>query len=68
MSATREISSMYGRISAAPSAQLRPTASGLACRTESQKASGVWPESVRPEASVTVPETITGSRIACSSK
>ena len=53
---------MYGRISAAPSAQLSPTASGRAWRTEFQNASGVWPDSVRPEASVIVPETITGSR------
>ena len=58
MSATCAISSMYGRISAAPSAQLRPTASGCAWRTEFQNASGVWPDSVRPEASVIVPETI----------
>ena len=33
---------------------------GLICRTEFQKASGVWPDSVRPEASVIVPEIITG--------
>ncbi len=51
-----ESSSMYGRISAAPSAQLSPTASGRAWRTEFQNASGVWPDSVRPEASVMVPE------------
>ena len=43
MSATRAISSMYGRISAAPSAQLRPTASGLTWRIAFQNASGVWP-------------------------
>ena len=53
---------MYGRSSFAPSAQLRPTASGRAWRTEFQNASAVWPESVRPEASVIVPEIITGSR------
>ena len=40
----------------APSAQLRPTASGCACRTEFQNASVTWPDSVRPEASVMVPE------------
>ena len=68
VSATRASSSMYGRISAAPSAQLRPTASGLAWRTEFQNASGVWPESVRPEASVIVPETMTGSARPRSSK
>ena len=39
----------------APSAQLRPTASGRACRTEFQNASVTWPDSVRPEASVMVP-------------
>jgi hypothetical protein len=30
-------------------------------RTEFQNASGVWPDSVRPLASVIVPEIITGS-------
>jgi hypothetical protein len=34
---------------------------GLAWRTEFQNASAVWPDSVRPEASVMVPEIITGS-------
>ena len=53
---------MYGRISAAPSAQLRPTASGRTWRTEFQNASGVWPDSVRPDASVIVPETMIGRR------
>ena len=53
---------MYGRISAAPSEQLRPTASGRTWRTEFQNASVVWPDSVRPDASVIVPETITGKR------
>ena len=53
---------MYGRISAAPSAQLRPTASGRTWRTEFQNASGVWPDSVRPDASVIVPDTMIGSR------
>ena len=53
---------MYGRISAAPSAQFRPTANGLAWRTECQNASTVWPLRMRPEASVTVPEIITGTR------
>ena len=32
---------MYGRISLAPSAQFRPTISGLTCRTECQNASVV---------------------------
>ena len=62
VSATRDSSSMYGRISAAPSAQLRPTASGRTWRTEFQNASGVWPDSVRPDASVIVPDTMTGKR------
>ena len=46
----------------APSAQLRPTSSGFTCRTEYQNASVTWPDSVRPEASVMVPEIITGQR------
>ena len=33
---------------------------GRAWRTEAQKASTVWPESVRPEASVIVPEMMMG--------
>ena len=36
--------------------------SGRAWRTEYQKAVGVWPESVRPERSVIVPEIISGRR------
>ena len=47
-------------MAAAPSAQFRPTANGLAWRIECQKAVGVWPESVRPDRSVMVPEIITG--------
>ncbi len=39
-------------------------ANGLACLTEIQKASVVCPERVRPEASVMVPEMISGSLIA----
>jgi hypothetical protein len=35
---------------------------GLACRTEFQNASVTWPDNVRPEASVIVPEMITGQR------
>ena len=41
---------------------MRPTASGRAWRTEFQNASAVWPDSVRPEASVIVPEIISGRR------
>ncbi len=57
---TRESSAMYGRINAAPSAQFNPMVIGFACRTEFQNASTVWPERMRPEASVTVPDTMTG--------
>ena len=59
---------MYGRISAAPSEQLMPTASGRTWRTEFQNASVVCPDNVRPEASVIVPETITGKRRPIRSK
>ena len=47
---------------------MSPTASGRTWRTEFQNASVVWPESVRPDASVIVPETITGSRAPRRSK
>ena len=60
VSATAEISSMWGRISSAPSAQFKPTVSGWAWRIECQNAVGVWPDSVRPERSVIVPEIISG--------
>jgi hypothetical protein len=58
----RDNSSTYWRSSAAPSAQLRPKLSGRTWFSEFQKASAVCPESVRPEASVIVPEIITGQR------
>ena len=58
---------MYGRSCFAPSAQLRPTASGRAWRTEFQNASVVWPDSVRPEASVIVPEMMIGRSMPDSS-
>ena len=51
---------MYGRMSAPPSAQLRPTDNGSECRIDCQNAVVVWPESVRPERSVMVPEIISG--------
>ena len=51
-------------MASAPSAQFRPIVNGLAWRTECQKAVGVWPDSVRPERSVIVPEIMTGRRIA----
>ena len=56
----RESSARWARISRAPSAQLRPIESGWRGCSEYQKAVGVWPESVRPERSVIVPEIITG--------
>ncbi len=40
---------------------------GRAWRTECQNAVTVWPDRMRPEASVTVPETITGRRTPVSS-
>src|SRR4051794_32399011 len=66
--ATRDSSARYGRISLAPSAQLRPTANGRAWRTEFQNASVTCPERVRPDASVIVPDTMTGRRWPTSSK
>ena len=54
-------------MAAAPSAQLSPIVKGRAWRNEYQKAVGVWPESVRPDRSVIVPEIITGNRMAFSS-
>ncbi len=67
-SAMRESSSTCGRSCLAPRAQLSPTDSGLAWRTEFQNASVVWPESVRPDASVMVPEIMIGSFTPASSK
>ena len=40
---------------------MKPTAKGLAWRTEFQNASTVWPDRVRPERSVIVPEIQMGS-------
>ena len=45
-----------------------PMLIGWAWRTEFQKASVVWPVSVRPEASVIVPEIISGRRKPRASK
>ena len=42
-------------------------ASGRACRTEFQNASVVWPDSVRPDASVIVPEMMIGRSMPASS-
>jgi hypothetical protein len=61
VSATFESSWIWARISRAPSAQLRPMENGSAWRTECQKAVGVWPDRVRPDRSVIVPEIMTGS-------
>ena len=52
----------WGRSSSAPSAQFRPTENRSACAVEMAKASGVWPDSVRPLASVMVPESMIGAR------
>ena len=57
-----ESTAVQAAISAAPRAQFNPTARGRACRTECQNAATVWPDNRRPEASVTVPLMITGSR------
>ncbi len=64
----RASSSTCGRSCFAPSAQFRPIAIGRTWRTEFQNASTVCPESVRPDASVIVPETMTGSSTPVSSK
>jgi hypothetical protein len=56
------------RISAAPSAQLRPTEKGRAWLIDTQKASGVWPVRVRPDRSVMVPEIIIGGTSRPSSR
>ena len=45
-----------------------PTLNGFACAIETQKASIVCPDRVRPLRSVTVTEIINGSRTAFSSK
>ncbi len=49
-------------MSRAPSAQLMPTLNGLAWAIDTQNASIVWPDSVRPLRSVIVTEIISGSR------
>ena len=54
------MSSTNGRISAAPSEQLTPTISGRACSTESQNASTVCPERLRPLLSIAVNESQSG--------
>ena len=41
---------------------------GSACRTEFQNASVVWPDKVRPDASVIVPEIMTGNSVPLASK
>jgi hypothetical protein len=45
-----------------------PTQSGRACATDTQKASTVWPDSVRPLLSVMVTDTMRGSSTSFSSK
>ena len=58
---------MYGRSCVPPSAQFKPTTAGRAWRIEFQNASVVCPESVRPEASVMVPDTMIGRSTPSSS-
>ena len=67
VSAMRASSSMYGRSCRPPRAQLSPTTAGRACRMEFQKASVVWPDNVRPDASLIVPETMMGRSKSSSS-
>ena len=66
--AIRASSSRNGLICFAPSAQLMPTLSSPAWETEFQKASTVWPDSVRPLWSTMVTESMRGTRRAPSSK
>ena len=65
--ATLATASTWGRRASAPRAQFKPTINGSAWRIECQNASGVCPDSVRPLASVMVPDTITGNRCPRSS-
>ena len=53
--------SRNGRISVAPSEQLTPTMNGSACSIETQNASEVWPERLRPLLSTAVNEIQSGS-------
>mmetsp|Transcript_5080 Transcript_5080/g.17048 ORF Transcript_5080/g.17048 Transcript_5080/m.17048 type:complete len:327 (-) Transcript_5080:769-1749(-) len=62
VSAHPERACMKGSICVAPRAQLRPMQMGFACMTDTQKASVVCPESVRPDWSTMVPEIMVGSR------
>ena len=52
----------------APSEQLTPTMSGSACSTETQNASTVWPERLRPLRSMAVNESQSGSSGATSAR
>ena len=54
-------------MSAAPNAQFKPMVRGLTCLMEFQKALTVCPDNILPDASVTVPDIMRGSRIDCSS-
>jgi len=53
-------------MSAAPSEQLTPTASGAACWIDNQKASAVCPDRFRPLRSTTLMDTISGTSGATS--
>ena len=68
VSQTLANSAIYGRMSVAPKAQFKPKVIGLACLKLFQKASTVWPDKIRPDASVTVPEIITGKHSPVFSK
>ena len=54
-------------MSRAPRAQFTPTVNGFAWAMDTQNASMVWPDSVRPLRSVTVTEIINGRRTPFSS-
>src|SRR5215203_4222763 len=66
--AVRESSWTYWRSALAPRAQLRPTLRGRAWATEFQNASVVWPDRVRPLASVMVPEIMIGTLTSVAAK
>ena len=68
VSAILESSSICCLNSFAPSAQLSPILIGFACLREFQKASIIWPVSVRPLASVMVPDIMMGRVTPSSSK
>ena len=56
-----------GRSCSAPKEQFEPTEKGRRCFSEYQKASGVWPDRLRPERSVMVSDSMIGSSTPISS-